>query len=266
MFTVETQEFYDSTSKFRQIMTYRYKNVVFEGASMIVETLFQFMQKIMLFSSFVNNTSSFPKPLTEKEEAMYLEKAKEGDKEASDTLIRHNLRLVAHIVKKYSGSLEADDLISVGCYGLIKAINTYQLGHGTQLSTYAAKCIENEILMLIRQNKRHKNTMSIEEVLGSDEDNNEITLSDIMCDTDIDVEQNVYQVGVSQKLDVVLKETLTKREYQIIAMRYGLGGQPMLTQREVAEKLKISRSYISRLEKKALQELKSVIKKEDYFA
>lgn len=232
---------------------------------MIVETLFQFMHKIMLFSSFVNNTSSFPKPLTEKEETMYLEKAKNGDLKARDILIRHNLRLVAHIVKKYSGSLEADDLISVGSFGLIKAINTYQPGHGTQLSTYAAKCIENEILMLIRQNKRHKNTMSIEEVLGSDEDNNEITLIDIMYDSEGEVEKDVHDSMISKKLDAILKSTLTKREYQIICMRYGLGGTPMLTQREVASKLKISRSYISRLEKKAICELQKVMKKEDYY-
>lgn len=231
---------------------------------MIVETIFQFMQKIMLFSSFVNNTSSFPKPLTEKEEAEYLEKARNGDTGARDILIKHNLRLVAHIVKKYNGSLEADDLISVGSFGLIKAINTYQPGHGTQLSTYAAKCIENEILMLIRQNKRHKNTMSIEEVLGSDEDNNEITLIDIVCDSDAEVEKDVHDTILAEKLDKVLKATLTKREYQIIAMRYGLGGTPMLTQREVAVKLKISRSYISRLEKKALEELQKVMRKEDY--
>ena len=219
----------------------------------------------MLFSAFVNNTSSFPKPLTEKEEIEYLTKARAGDLKARDVLIKHNLRLVAHIVKKYNGTLEADDLISVGSYGLIKAINTYQSGHGTQLSTYAAKCIENEILMLIRQNKRHKNTISIEEILGADEENNEITLSDIVFDEDEVVEKDVHDEMLAEKLEKVLQQHLSKREYQIIAMRYGLGGVAVLTQREVADKLKISRSYISRLEKKARETLQKVMKKEDYY-
>ncbi len=232
---------------------------------MIVETIFTFMQKIMLFSAFVNNTSSFPKPLTEKEETEYLTKARAGDLKARDVLIKHNLRLVAHIVKKYNGTLEADDLISVGSYGLIKAINTYQHGHGTQLSTYAAKCIENEILMLIRQNKRHKNTISIEEILGADEENNEITLSDIVFDEEEVVEKDVHDGMLAEKLEKVLQQHLSKREYQIIAMRYGLGGGAVLTQREVADRLAISRSYISRLEKKAIETLQKVMKKEDYY-
>ena len=142
---------------------------------MIIETFMSFMQKVLMFSSYINNTSSFPKPLTRDEEVMYLERWQNGDEKAKEILIHHNLRLVVHIVKKYNQSEEADDLISVGSLGLIKAINTYKVGFGTQFSTYAARCIENEILMLIRANKKHKSNVNIEDVLGRDDEDNEIT-------------------------------------------------------------------------------------------
>lgn len=231
---------------------------------MIFETYVAFMQRLMLFSSYIKNNSSFEKPLTAKQEREYLEKFANGDKEAYKVLIEHNLRLVAHIVKKYNGSEEADDLISVGSLGLIKAINSYKLNHGTQFSTYAAKCIENEILMLLRVNKKHKNTISIEDVLGADDDENELALEDIMADETENIETNVSNAILSEKLNVKLKETLTKREYQIICLRYGLNGNPALTQREVAAKLKISRSYISRLEKKALFDMKNALNEQEF--
>ncbi len=231
---------------------------------MIFESYAMFMQKLMLFSSYIKNNSSFEKPLTAKEEREYLEKYANGDKKAYQLLIEHNLRLVAHIVKKYNGTEETDDLISVGSLGLIKAINSYKLNHGTQFSTYAAKCIENEILMLLRVNKKHKNTISIEDVLGSDEEENELALEDIMADEEENVETSVSNAILSQKLNLKLKQNLTKREYQIICMRYGLNGLPALTQREVAAKLKISRSYISRLEKKALLDMKQVLNNTEF--
>ena len=230
---------------------------------MIFESYMAFLQKIMLFSSYVKNNSSFEKPLTSKEENMYLQKYKDGDMEAYKILIEHNLRLVAHIVKKYNGTDEADDLISVGSMGLIKAIKTFQLNHGTQFSTYAAKCIENEILMLLRVNKKHKNTISIEDALGTDSEDNELAVIDVMFESD-DVEQRVHNSVVSEKLNAKLKKYLTKREYIIICLRYGLNGCPALTQREVASKLKISRSYISRLEKKALETMRENIDKKEY--
>ena len=230
---------------------------------MIFESYMAFLQKIMLFSSYVKNNSSFEKPLTSKEENMYLQKYKDGDMEAYKILIEHNLRLVAHIVKKYNGTDEADDLISVGSMGLIKAIKTFQLNHGTQFSTYAAKCIENEILMLLRVNKKHKNTISIEDALGTDSEDNELAVIDVMFESD-DVEQRVHNSVVSEKLNAKLKQYLTKREYIIICLRYGLNGCPALTQREVASKLKISRSYISRLEKKALETMRDNIDKKEY--
>lgn len=231
---------------------------------MIVESFMMFLQKIMFFSSYIKNCSSFPKPLTQEEEKMYLEQFEKGDQKAKEILIQHNLRLVAHVVKKYNQADEADDLISVGSLGLIKAINSYRLNHGTQFSTYAAKCIENEILMLIRANKKHRNNVSIEDVLGSDDEDNEIKIEDLSFDEDENVENIVENKIISQTLDEALKKNLSKREYQIMCMRYGLHGKPILTQREVAKKLNISRSYISRLEKKSIEVLRKVLNKSDY--
>ena len=168
------------------------------------------------------------------------------------------------MVKKYNQADEADDLISVGSLGLIKAINSYKLNHGTQFSTYAARCIENEILMLIRTNKKHKNNVSIEDVLGADEEENEIKLGDLSYNEEENVENLVEQKMISQSLDEILKKHLSKREYQIMCMRYGLMGTPMLTQREVATKLNISRSYISRLETKSIDILRKVLNKNDF--
>lgn len=219
----------------------------------------------MFFTAYVNKTSSFPKPLTAEQEAVYLKRFHENnDTNAKDILIHHNLRLVAHIVKKYGGTEEADDLISAGSLGLIKAINTYQLGHNTQFSTYAARCIENEILMLLRVNKKHKNCVSIEDTLLNDIDDNEITVLDIVEAPDSDVDALVGSMLIGKKLEEVLTKNLSKREYTIMSMRYGLNGSPALTQREVSTKLNISRSYVSRLEKKSLEILQQVVKKEDY--
>ncbi|MGN0961152.1 MAG: RNA polymerase sporulation sigma factor SigK [Christensenellales bacterium] len=231
---------------------------------MIIETFMAFMQKVMLFSSYINNNSSFPKPLTKKEEQEYLEAYEKGDEKAKEILIHHNLRLVAHIVKKYSQADEADDLISVGSLGLIKAINTYKFGHGTQFSTYAARCIENEILMLIRANKKHKTNISVEDILGKDDEGNEITIGDLAYDENSNIEMIAEQKNISDKLDAVLKNYLTKREYQIMCLRYGLLGNPILPQREVAVKLGISRSYISRLEKKSIEIIKKHINPKEF--
>lgn len=231
---------------------------------MIIETFMAFMQKVMMFSSYINSNSSFPNPLTRDEESMYLEKYQKGDEKAKEILIHHNLRLVAHIVKKYNQADEADDLISVGSLGLIKAINTYKLGKGTQFSTYAARCIENEILMLIRSNKKHKNNISVEDVLGKDDEGNEITIGDLSFDEDSNIEIIAEQKNIAEKLDIVLKKYLNKREYEIMCLRYGLMGMPILPQREVALKLGISRSYISRIEKKAIETIREHIDSKEY--
>ena len=228
---------------------------------MIIETFVTFMNKIMLFSSYVDHASSFPKTLTPEEERYYLKKLQQGDMEAKSVLVSHNLRLVAHIVKKYSNSSkDADDLISVGAIGLIKAINSYSLDKGAQLSTYAARCIENEILMLFRANKKHQGNISLEETIGTEKDGNEIMLADVICDLDTDVLEMVESNILTEKLINIIKNSLSEREYKILCMRYGIGGQVAYTQREVAKKLGISRSYISRLEKKALETVRQQVR------
>ena len=145
---------------------------------MFLEWIWTVLGKIVFFTGSIGAKNSFAKPLSKEEEELYLLRAMEGDKEAKDLLIKHNMRLVAHIVKKYTGAAETDDLISVGSIGLIKAIGTYKPGQGTALATYTARCIENEILMLIRANKKHKNTMSLSDPIGTDKDGNELTLID----------------------------------------------------------------------------------------
>lgn len=232
---------------------------------MIFENFIIFMNKILLFSSFINNAQGFPKPLTEKEEYEYFIKYKQGNKNAKDILINHNLRLVAHIVKKYAGTSEADDLISVGTIGLIKAINSFEYDKGTQLSTYAARCIENEILMLLRVNKKHQNVLSLEESLGQDKDGNDVELGEMIPGDDDDVLDIVENNVITQKIVKIIDQKLSPRESTIIKLRYGIGGNKTLTQREVADKLNISRSYISRLETKAFEIIREEIKTDSFF-
>ncbi len=234
---------------------------------MIVESFITFMNKIMLFSSYVDNVSCFPKPLSPEEEKQCVEKFKAGDNEAKSKLISHNLRLVAHIVKKYSNSSkDADDLISVGAIGLIKAINTYVPNKGTQLSTYAARCIENEILMLFRVNKKHQSTVSLNEIMNNEKDGSDVVLSDLVCDVEPDVIEQVESNILTEKLIKLIKTSLTDREYKILTLRYGIGGTVAYTQREVAKKLGISRSYISRIEKKALGIIREKVRQTKLFS
>lgn len=228
---------------------------------MILDNFMTFISKIMFFTGFVNNATGFPKPLSPQEEREELIKMKNGDENAKTKLINHNLRLVAHVVKKYSTAGDADDMISVGTIGLIKAINTYQIDKGTQLSTYAARCIENEILMLIRLTKKHNQVLSLEESFGKDKDGNEISLQDVLANETDDIELDLEQAVLKEKLEKLLKQLLPQREYQIICHRYGLNGLPALPQREVASLLGISRSYISRLENKALLTVKEYLSK-----
>lgn len=226
---------------------------------MIVESFLYFLSKIFCFTSYVNNKGSFPKPLSAEDEKKYLEKARDGDKAAREMLIRHNLRLVAHIVKKYSNAGEADDLISVGSIGLIKGIQTFEYGKGSQLATYAAKCIENEILMYIRSNKKHRLNVSLSESVGTDKEGNEITLMDILPLKEESVFSKVENNLLMEKIVKVVDEQLLPREREIIRLRYGIGTK-MHTQIEVAQKLNISRSYVSRIEKKAIGKISKVVK------
>ncbi len=222
----------------------------------MIESLFAFLKDLILYSSYVTEKSSFPKPLSKEKETEYLLLAESGDNDAKEILIRHNLRLVAHIVKKYASYGDNDELISVGSVGLIKAIETYRPNKGTQLATYASRCIENEILMALRANKKHKNTVSLSEPIGQDRDGNELTIIDMLSDEGSVIE-DVESKMLFEKLLSITKEVLDEREYEIISLRYGLDGNGALAQREVAEKFGISRSYVSRIEKRALEKLKA---------
>lgn len=232
---------------------------------MFFDFLMTVLGKIAFFTGAIGNKSSFAKPLSKEEEEEYLRRAEEGDKEAKDILVKHNMRLVAHIVKKYSGAAETDDLISVGSIGLIKAINTYRFDRGSTLATYTARCIENEILMLIRTNKKHKNTVSLFEPVGVDKDGNELTLMDLLFEKEDCVFEAVEKGVQREKLVNEVRRLLSEREYTVICLRYALKGGVPLPQREVANVLKISRSYISRIEKRAVEKLRANIKMEDFF-
>lgn len=221
--------------------------------------------KLFLFTGMVRQSGTFPKPLSPQDEKKYLELARAGDKEAKEILIRHNMRLVAHIVKKYNGAAETDDLISVGSIGLIKAIDSYRDGKGTQLATYTARCIENEILMLLRAGKKHKNNVSLTEPVGTDKDGNELTIIDLLSEKDESVFAQVEKSIQRDKFNEQLKEILTEREYTIISMRYGLVDGVAYPQREVAKMLNISRSYISRIEKRAIEKARAHLDKNDFF-
>ena len=205
-------------------------------------------------------SSSFPNPLTEKEERYYVKRLEENDPDARLILIERNLRLVAHISKKYVGPMVTqDDLISIGTIGLIKAVNTYTSKKSARLATYAAKCIENEILMSIRASKRIKQEVSLSLPIGTDKDGNEISFIDILgTDADEIVDSISLKIQVG-KLHDAINTALTPREKTVIICRYGLEGGDPLPQREIAEFLGISRSYVSRIEKRALEKLKDFL-------
>ena len=228
---------------------------------MVFESIGQFMSKLMFFHGYVNEFNGFPKPLKKEEEDALIEKMHAGDTKAKEKLINHNMRLVAHVCKKYNGAAEADDLLSVGSIGLIKGINSYQKDKGSQLSTYVSRCIENEILMLLRANKKHKICVSIEETIGYDKDGTEMSLKEIIPqeqekDPDYIVERKVLMEEVINSM----KDKLNDREYKIITLRYGLDGEIEHTQQEVADILNISRSYISRIETKAIDTINQIFK------
>lgn len=211
---------------------------------------------LIFFILHVTGAGSFPRPLTAEEERNCLERLKNGDSSARNELIEHNLRLVAHIVKKYySNTNDQDDLISIGTIGLIKAVNTFDHSKGIRLSSYAARCIENEVLMYFRAAKKSAQDVSMNEPIDTDKDGNALTLMDVMATEDNIVENLDWKVK-SEQLKRYITQVLTPRERVIIELRYGLNNDHPLTQREVAARLKISRSYVSRIEKKALQLLK----------
>lgn len=206
--------------------------------------------------------SSFPKPLSKEKEQEYLVLSAKGDKDAKEILVKHNLRLVAHIAKKYANYGDNDELISIGSIGLIKAVESFKSDKGTSLATYASRCIENEILMTMRTTKKHRSNVSLNEPIGVDKDGNELVIMD-MLESDQNVIEDVENSIMMEKLTAITKSVLDKREYEIIKMRYGLENTGALTQREVAIKFNISRSYVSRIEKKALEKIKKSVNKED---
>ncbi|MBQ7706686.1 MAG: RNA polymerase sporulation sigma factor SigK [Lachnospiraceae bacterium] len=203
---------------------------------------------------------TFKHPLSQKEEQEYLALSKAGDLNARNTLVEYNLRLVAHIVKKYQTSERStEDLISIGTIGLIKAVNTYDISKGSRLATYASRCIENELLMRLRQERKESREISLFEPIGTDKEGNEISLMDIIKNDDENILIDIIHNDNLNYVSKIFNKVLDKREQQIIAMRYGLFGNDELTQKETAKKLAISRSYVSRIEKKALLKLRNAL-------
>lgn len=206
---------------------------------------------------------TFLKPLTSAEEKLYLQHYQEGDLEAKNILIERNLRLVAHVAKKYQGSDEdLDDLISIGTIGLIKAISTFDTKKSARLSTYAARCIDNELLMMLRSKKKRYREVSLYEPIGTDKEGNEISLLDIIESPPVDI---VADYAARQDIRLLLssiKNILSPKEYQVICLRYGLYGLPEETQKTIAQQLHISRSYVSRIEKNALKKLRGIFEEE----
>lgn len=220
---------------------------------MIIQML---LKQLFVLMGYMSNLNSFPKQLSKKEENELLEKYRNGDENAKNKLIEHNLRLVAHIAKKYTSIFkDCDDAISIGTIGLIKGISSYNFDKKTKLSTYVSRCIENEILMAVRAGKKTQNEMSIDEPIGTDSEGNQITFNDILSNDDDEILDTVNLKMVRSSLAKLLDSVLDRRERIIIILRYGLCGGKEYTQNEVAKKLKISRSYVSRIEKRALEKL-----------
>jgi len=200
---------------------------------------------------------TFPKPLTAEEEKLFLQKYKEGDLDAKRILIERNLRLVAHVAKKYQRPEEdSEDLISIGTIGLIKAVTTFDHSKNNRLATYAARCIENELLMMLRMRKKTSKEVSLYEPIGMDKEGNEISLLDIIESNNVDVIETMELEENTKKLYEIFKVYLNDREQKVLALRYGLFGAKETTQREIAKALGISRSYVSRIEKNALKKLR----------
>ena len=218
------------------------------------------IESIIFLISFISGNNSFPKPLTASEEQEYIRKMAMGDIEAKNKLIEHNLRLVVHIAKKYSaGVRDSEDLISLGTIGLIKGINSFDASKGTRLATYAARCIENEILMLMRASKKTQGDVSLNDPIGTDKEGNQILLMDIIGADEEDVIREIDLREQIKKLYENISTLLDDREKEIIELRYGLKSGKEWTQAEVAKVLDISRSYVSRIEKKAIEKLKKGI-------
>ncbi len=220
-----------------------------------------FFSPILFGVGYIQSGNLFPEPLNSEDEKKYLIKMKQGDKEAKNILIERNLRLVAHVAKKYaSTNIDQDDLISIGSIGLIKGINSFDMDKNFKLATYVAKCIENEILMYIRSNKKRAYDVYLNEPIGKDKDDNEVTLQEVLENNERNVEDEVDLKFKIKILYEKMKKILKDREKIIIELRFGLNGKKPKTQKEIAKMMNISRSYVSRIESKAISKLASEIK------
>ncbi len=226
-------------------------------------SFFYAIKDFIFLIGYVANYNLFPEPLSNEEEEMYLKLYEKGDENAKKVLIERNLRLVAHIAKKYTNSSTSqEDIISIGTIGLIKAINSYKLAKGVRLATYAARCIENEILMHLRSTKKLSQELSLNDALGEDKDGNELTFIDIIENDTKSIEDEIDLKMKIKKLYKKMGEILKDREKLIIEMRFGLNGNDTKTQNEIAKELGISRSYVSRIETKAINKLSDELKDE----
>ena len=222
------------------------------------------LSHIFCLFGYISNNNLFPEPLSKTEEEYYLRRYFEGSKEAKDKLIEHNLRLVAHIAKKYAGNseYELEDLISIGTIGLIKAINSFDKEKNYKISTYSSRCIENEILMYLRSNKKQKQEVSVNLVIGTEKDGNDMSLMETLNDNSKDAIDTIYNKIMTKQVINFINNKLPKRESYIMKLRYGLDGNKIKTQQEIADELNISRSYVSRIETKVQKMLKKYIKYE----
>lgn len=225
------------------------------------ELIFRLLHELMFLAGYVGNGNAFPKQLSAEEERKCLELFQKGDMEARNTLVEHNLRLVAHITKKYSNEYNSDDLISVGIIGLIKGINTFNPKKNTRIAAYISRCIENEVLMFLRSTKKQGNEVSLDESIGCDKDGNTLTIADIIPADNVDIVDKISVKSDIKKLYGVMGKVLKKNEIDIICWRYGIGGKKKKTQKQIADILGISRSYVSRIEKKAVKKLAEEFKK-----
>lgn len=224
---------------------------------MFLSGLLSLLSKLLLFTGRVETKNAFDKPLSQAEEKDCFFKMKDGDKKAEEKLIKHNLRLVAHIAKKYrNSSIDNEDLISIGSIGLMKAIKTFSYDKGNNFSTYASRCIENEILMTFRTDKKNAPSVYLDEVISVDKDGNDLSLYEILKDTSPGVDKVIENKILFDKIETIINNKLDEREKEIIVKRYGLFGKKPKTQIELASELNISRSYISRLEKRAIMIIK----------
>lgn len=225
------------------------------------EVLLEFLSYMILGVGYISHSNLFPEPLDIEEEKIYLEKMKNGDTNAKKVLIERNLRLVAHVAKKYqTTNVEQDDLISIGTIGLIKGINSFNMDKNYKLATYVARCIENEILMHLRANKKYALDMYLNEPIGKDKDDNIVTLQEVIEIDEKNIEEEIDLKFKIKEMKIYIDEILTQREKLIINLRYGLNNEEVKTQNEIAKKLGISRSYVSRIENAAIQKLSRYIK------